>query len=491
MKPASNRIRRALKVSFALLLLSVTAALAQSPGTFTTTGGMSMPRSSHTATLLPNGRVLIAGGSPGFGSTVGTNGADLYDPASGQFTTTRGMTTTRAWHTATLLPDGRVLIVGDSNAELYDPLTGIFTGTGAMVRGKPCHSATLLGSGIVLIAGGGSTFRNPPSDIFRAELYDPATGNFAATGAYATEFPNDGFSFCPIATLLTDGRVLIAWAGSLPFVDIYDPGTGKFIQAGPHPLAWLHQFTATLLMNGQVLLAGGENEDFGPSNKAAVYDPSTRTFISIAEMTTPRDRHTATLLPDGKVLIAGSEWNRNARTFGDASTELYDPTTGRFAFGGNMTRPRDSYTATLLPDGNVLMTGGFSPYPDLTSSAELYRSLSPAVAAMLFSVSGNGMGQGAILHPASPQFASASNPAVIGEALEIYCTGLVEGSVIPPQVGIGGRVAEILFFGQAPGWPGLNQVNIRVPAGVAPGPAVTVRMTYLNRPSNEVTIGVR
>ena len=157
-----------------------------------------------------------------------------------------------------------------------------------------------------------------------------------------------------------------------------------------------------------------------------------------------------------------------------------------------MTTPRFWQAATLLPDGTVLMSGGEIANGVALASAELYTPLSlvPAPVPMLLSLSGDGQGQGAIQHAGTTRIASADDPAVAGEYLSIYLKGLADGSVIPPQVAIGGRLAEITFFGNVPGYPGLNVVNIRMPSGVAPGPAVPVRLTYLGRPSNQVTIGV-
>jgi uncharacterized protein (TIGR03437 family) len=164
-----------------------------------------------------------------------------------------------------------------------------------------------------------------------------------------------------------------------------------------------------------------------------------------------------------------------------------------------MTISRNGHTATLLNNGDVLIVGGYTyagPFPfggfyeTSAASAELYHAPSASSPPALFSLAGHGAGQCIVWHAATRQFASPQRPAVAGEILSMYVIGLAEGGVIPPQVAVGGRLGEILYFGDASGYPGYFQVNFRVPDGVSPGAAVSLSMTYLGRPSNQITIGV-
>jgi hypothetical protein len=345
-------------------------AMAQSSGTFTATGSMTTPRSEHTATLLLDGRVLIAGGN--------VASAELYDPTTGIFTATGSMTTARSLHTATLLRDGRVLIAGGghggnsllSSAELYDPSTGTFTATGDMITAQAWHTAVLLGNGKVLIVGGYGTSSYP--NIVPAELYDPATGTFGGTGAYAGNGGGVSDLFLP-AILLADGKVLFIGQAQ---AQIYDPAGTFSLTGSASPCL----SNAALLPNGKVLFAGGEC--VSREATATLYDPLTEAFPMTGKMAAPRAWHTLTPLPGGMVLAAGGETDSCAGNFCEfagstATAELYDPSTGAFSSTGSMTASRETHTATLLKDGRVLIAGGVSYggigiFGGATASAELY-----------------------------------------------------------------------------------------------------------------------
>lgn len=204
----------------------LSAASVPSSGTFTLTGSMATARAKNTATLLRDGRVLIAGGAKGSGDLAS---AELYDPASGTFSRTGSMAAARDDQTATLLTDGRVLIAGGNNgsgdlasAELYDPTSRTFSPTGSMDTVRELDTATLLPDGRVLIAGGAAIANGGAYEtLTSAELYDPSTGRFGLTGSLTTP------RWTATATLLPDGRVLIAGGGNDSIVvasaDLYQP----------------------------------------------------------------------------------------------------------------------------------------------------------------------------------------------------------------------------------------------------------------------------
>ena len=513
--------------ALALELSTATRAVAQTPGTFSPTGSMTTARSFHTATLLLDGRVLIVGGGDRPVS------AEIYDPVTATFTATGDMTTARRGHQATLLDDGRVLVTGGdlftglaplkSTAEVFDPSSGTFARTGDMVNVQIGATATALNNGKVLIAGGitsvccTATFSSgAPSPVANPELYDPSTGTFTLTGTFQSA--GDGFYVVggpnvSAATLLPDGRVLIAGE---PTSEVYDPLTGTFSLTGAMTTPcfgggrpqYIVGRTATVMMTGRVLMAGGEHEDCGRFADAELYDPARGLFTPTGQMARVRDNHTATLLPDGDVLIAGGE-SENGGTFSgtEASAEIYNPASGTFTAGGNMVARRAGHTATLLTSGRVLITGGYSyggigSYSCCFSSAELYAPRALVPSPTLLSLSRDGRGPGVIVRAGTEmvssrtgailgEVTSATNAAVDGEDVDIFTTGLGDrSSRIAPVVTIGGRRAEILFVRNVPGFPSVNQVTVRVPRGVAPGPAVVVRLTYLGRASNEVTVGV-
>jgi hypothetical protein len=422
--------RKMIDARFLILLLGVAGHLgkAQPSGTFTPTGSMITPRSGHTATLLFNGKVLIAGGGAATEDPelplVG--GDELYNPSTGTFEPSGGIS---EGHTATLLPDGRVLATGlDLKATVYDPSTGAVTPTGNMVAHQYpwVRQAPLLPDGRVFIAG-----------YPTAQIYDPITGVFTATGPYATPAP----AILESATLLADGRVLLTGAVNICYqplcrdpgaswAELFDPATGTFSLAGEMKW-WNTVYSAILLPNGKVLFAGTDLYNGIPS-AAEVFDPADATFTAIDRPSPSPSYTAATLLADGTVLISGRVITgsliatdpRNLAQFYTLASGTFTPAVDIAAAG----------ISTLLPEGSVLIAGG--------SSAELFHPSVMIGAPRLFSTSAAGNSQAAIWHAATGRLVSIDAPAIAGEILSMYTSGLVEGGVIPPQVAIGGAVSR-------------------------------------------------
>ena len=340
---------------------TVSVSAAVGTGVFSATGSMTVARSSHTATLLPNGKVLIVGGS-------GDTSAELYDPVSGKFVPTGALGAARICHSATLLLNGKVLIVGGSggleSAELYDSASGLFVPAGNLVQARECHAATLLLDGRVLVAGG-----DDPGHFGSAEIYDPAKGIFTATGQMSNP------RTYTTADLLPDGKVLVAGGmnntnilprGLVATSDVWEPNTGLFTPTGPL-FYGRASHTSVSLLNGNVLVVGGEG-DGGPTLYSELYDPTKGAFSVSGILSEERYRHTTTRLSDGSVLVAGGIASSGSLAPALMSAETYDPDSGKFATINAMTTPRQLHTATLLPNGNVLLTGSL---PN-TASAELY-----------------------------------------------------------------------------------------------------------------------
>jgi Kelch motif/Galactose oxidase, central domain len=345
---------------------STVLANASPAGSVSPGSPMLEPRSGHTATLLQDGKVLIAGGmrrNQDFYSS-----AELYDPAPSKFQATGAMTIPRVGHAAVLLRSGRVLVVGGwvghgctDSAELYDPATGRFTALSRMTakRGQP--SATLLGSGDVLITGGAD--HDTPGGVASAEIFRAATSKFEPVGPMHTA------RISQTATVLNDGRVLIVGGRGdtvTASAEIYDPATKQFVVTGSLLTARYKQ-SAGLLPDGRVLIAGGSDDrDWqGKMNSAEIYDPRTGKFSATSPLNESRFKlpEEAALLASGQILVAG----------GSKRVEVYDPASGKFVIAaGQMIDARHFMTETKLKDGTVLLAGGYPNNDQGTAETWIY-----------------------------------------------------------------------------------------------------------------------
>jgi galactose oxidase-like protein len=297
---------------------------------------MSVARAGHTATSLPDGRVLIFGG---VADDVRPQ-AEIYDPSKGTFSPADDMITFRGGHPAVVLPGGKLLFVG---TQKY-----------------------FVGSNPIELRDGRTFFAEVPS----AETYDPVSGTFTPTGAYAHATVAGGWA---TRTLLLDGRVLLtgneaSGACCVGATELFDPQSGTFSLTGAMQALSDTPGWGTLLTDGTVLTVQW-NFDIPPDD-VELYDPTTGAFTLVGHTSANHEYSRAVRLQDGTVLVTGGQLPGGN---GTAETRLYLPALRTFAAATPMITGRHQHTATLLSDGTVLITGGFHIWPTPTASAEIYR----------------------------------------------------------------------------------------------------------------------
>jgi hypothetical protein len=331
---------------------------------------------AHTATLLNDGRVLIAGGTHVDG--VARARSELFDPRANRWTRAADMIHARAGHAATLLADGNVLVTGGqtglsifddqvlASAEIYHPKTDSWTAVAPMNAPRRMHSSIRLHDSRVLVVGGANAAPGsalPAAEQEQAELYDPQRDRWSLTGTGLPLLSSEA------ATLMPNGTVLVTGASTgtgfaTTRAELFDPATSRW-QPTTWPMATpRYGHTATLLPDGKVLLVGGYTTQQQLSGgvvypvgelltTSEMFDLRGNTGIRVGYSRIPRFEHTATLLRNGTVLVVGSAYASNA------DSQIFDPkNTEQWASTG-LTMDRYLHTATMLTDGRVLIAGGY------------------------------------------------------------------------------------------------------------------------------------
>lgn len=363
-------VKRRAGLAIVTIVGFVGAGALQSPalaveGSWAPTGSLDVPRLQATATLLDNGKALVAGGRT-FAFNAAHKSAELYDPLTETFTGTGSMFDGRWSHTATKLANGKVLVAGGytdpvtsanaqpvlTGAELYDPATGTWTPTGSMNTRRALHVAQLLPNGKVLVAGGRTCDQPPPTacnstfTTNTAELYDPATGVWTPTASMNNNRTTTA------AVLMSDGRVMVpaGFPTGQVTTEAYNPGAGTWAYADTLNFPRARQ-GAMLLPDGDVLVAAGSTGVATPTSET--YDLATNTWTNAGNVAQNRFNYFFTELPNGKVLIAGGAGGATAST----TAEVYDPVTRTWSSAGTLPTAHGSSSSNGNTTRTVLLTG--------------------------------------------------------------------------------------------------------------------------------------
>ena len=380
-------------LGFVVLVVFSGAIVACGGGDDQNTGPLQHPRYDHTANLLQDGRVLLAGGLGTEEIAIG-NG-EIYDPSTDTWSLTGTMIKARGNHDTTLLADGRVLAVAGKHSKLrnagsieaYDPLSKQWVWLTTDALNRTAHKITLLNNGKSLISGGvpakrGGIYSSPAGiagtvatvETTSVELFDISSGEILEVSPLT--HPRREHE----SLLLADGRVLIIGGlidgteevpdvNSLNSTEIYDPESDSWsLGAVMAQGRGLH--TATTLPDGKILVTGGINTARQPLNSAELYDPSTDSWAPAASMSQSRDGHTGTLLSNGRVLVVGGNGTSGGLSL--TSAEIYDPSSNSWSSAGNMLQGRSHHTAVQLNDGKVLIAGGLLGPNNPLSTVDFY-----------------------------------------------------------------------------------------------------------------------
>ncbi len=479
-------------------------------GAWSATGSLSAPRNLASAVLLANGKVLITGGLSGNSTLLNT--AEAYDPATGTWSATGSFSNARVFHTATLLASGKVMIVGGNNnlnmgltlrsAELYDPATGTWSATGNLITTRQTHTATLLQNDKVLISAG---FANNSTTLTSAELYDPAIGAWSATGNLSV--------FRETAMLLPNGKVLATGGdGGSITTELYNPVTGAW-SAGANLTTKRNSHTVTLLSNAKVLAAAGTGDGQNGLSSAELFDAAA---LGGATVTVSAASYGVEVASEAIVSAFGA--NLASSTL--AATTLPLPT----SLAGATVKVKDSAATERnaplffvspgqinyqIPPGTavgiatITITNGAS----ISTGMAQIGSTSPGL--FTFNAAGTGVVAAVARRFRNNQELPSetvaqldaqnqwiTRPIDLGPEtdlviLEMFGTGFRSHGNAPTAVKIGEADAQVFYVGLAPGFVGLDQLDVSLPRSLIGRGEVDIVLTVDGKTANTVKVNVR